>query len=559
MNCTFKSSIFVFMLAITSVAGWAQTVKSLQIAQYDIWEFEVVAHSVSAHPFTESGITGRFTSPTGKIIIINGFYDGTDNWKLRFTPTELGLWRYQLTGVNFNYNQNGSLACVKGKSNGFISLHPQNKYAFAYQGGKPFFPMGDTSYGLFDDAFITDDIRNAYLDTRRQQGFNFVRLVIGHSMMRARKDNDYWAWGGSAEKPDLDAYNPAFFNKFDAMIAGMKAKRMNAELILLNFYRLPFTTKEWTPKREENWLRYLTARYAAYNNVFLWTIANEYETHPDGVYKLDSNDVKWAANTARYIKANDPYQHLLTVHSVISSTTKGQRTDAPFDGPWQIGGFFGNEKAIDVLSQQTGQSGQGTTWDEQRQYWTGDAVNLTASIAADRRYNKPVVNTESGYEYLTGQPTMRQQVHSTNKVRHSSWRIVCAGGYFAAGFSGTLAHNDIWNELDKPNRYSFLLKDEGAALQLKYLYSFFTALPFWTTQPYLQIEGDAVALKYTTGYIVYLPHGGDAQLLTVKAKDYTVTWYNTRTGAFRLKEKTKKAININLRAPDNEDWVALIN
>ena len=81
---------------------------------------------------------------------------------------------------------------------------------------------------------------------------------------------------------------------------------------------------------------------------------------------------------------------------------------------------------MDVLSQQTGQSGEGVTWDEQFQCWVGDDPNLVASLRADRRFRKPVLNTESGYEYLRGHPTEKQQVHHTDKVRRSAWRIVCA-------------------------------------------------------------------------------------------------------------------------------------
>jgi hypothetical protein len=44
-----------------------------------------------------------------------------------------------------------------------------------------------------------------------------------------------------------------------------------------------------------------------------------------------------------------------------------------------------------------------------------------------RIYHNPVLNTENGYEYLPGHPTERNQVHHTDKVRRSAWRIVCAG------------------------------------------------------------------------------------------------------------------------------------
>ena len=184
----------------------------------------------------------------------------------------------------------------------------------------------------------------------------------------------------------------------------------------------------------------------------------------------------WAKATARFIKANDPYRHLVTVHPVVSASRRGESPRAPFDPPWRIGEFFGEDDAMDVLSQQTGGSGDGAVWDETLQCWTGDSTTLVASLSADRRFRKPVLNTENGYEYLRGHPTEKKQVHHTDKVRRSAWRIVCAGGYFAAGFHGTIGHSDVWNRIDAPNHYTFTVKDEGAAAQLGALHDFFTAL-----------------------------------------------------------------------------------
>src|SRR4026207_1590117 len=172
---------------------------------------------------------------------------------------------------------------------------------------------------------------------------------------------------------------------------------MNIELILLNFYRRPFTDPQaWTRRREQLWLRYLMNRYSAFDHVFLWTIANEYETHPDGSYRLDfPADVEWAKATARLIKADDPYGHLVTTHPVISASRKGESPRAPFDPPWRIGEFFGEGDEMDVLSQQTGAHGEGAVWDEQLQCWTGDDAMLVASVRADRRFKKPVLNSEN--------------------------------------------------------------------------------------------------------------------------------------------------------------------
>jgi hypothetical protein len=149
---------------------------------------------------------------------------------------------------------------------------------------------------------------------------------------------------------------------------------------------------------------------AAFENLFLWTLANEYETHPDGRYRLDRlGDVAWAKATAQLVKQLDRYRHPITVHPVISSSTRGASPRDLFDAPWRIGEFFGERDELDVLSQQTGQVGEGVTWDDRLQCWVGDAPDVVASLRADRRFRKPVLNTENGYEYLRGHPTEKNK------------------------------------------------------------------------------------------------------------------------------------------------------
>jgi hypothetical protein len=211
---------------------------------------------------------------------------------------------------------------------------------------------------------------------------------------------------------------------------------------------------------------------------------------------------------------------------------------------------------MDVLSQQTGQLGEGVTWHEGLQCWVGDDPNLVASLRADRRFRKPVLNTESGYEYLRGHPTEEKQVHHTDKVRRSAWRIACAGGYFAAGFNGTIGHSDAWNRIDPSHHYTFTVADEGAAGQLGLLYDFFTKLAFWRLEPFTGVTGDAVALADPGKvYVVYLQHGGTAKLDLTEAKAaLTARWFNPRTGEFGEKFDVAKGNWHSLTAPDLNDW-----
>jgi len=551
----------VALVAVGIGLAAASELPVVKVPRWEIHEFAAKGRSHVNNPFRDTAWVGEFVSPSGRTNLLHGFYDGDQTWRLRFAPDEQGAWSYRLRGNGVEILQQGKLLCTAPRGHGFIRVHPENSYAFAYADGTPFFPMGDTCYGLYDDSPITPELRAEYLAARRAQHFNFVRMSVGHSEARAATNDAYWAWGGSSRQPDLDRFNPDFFRGLDELFRDLKARGMNVELLLLNFYRRPFTdTNAWTAARERLWLRYVIARYAAFDNVFLWTLANEYETRPDGAYRLDfPSDVDWAKSTARFIKANDPYRHLVTTHPVISASRRGQNPRAPFDPPWRIGEFYGDDNALDVLSQQTGAQGEGTAWDETLQCWTGDSATVVASLRADRRYRKPVLNSENGYEYLRGHPTEKQQVHHTDKVRRTAWRIVCSGGYFAAGFNGTIGHSDVWNRIDRPNRYTFTVKDEGAAAQLSTLYKFFTPLPFWRMEPVTSVKGHAVALAEPGGTrVVYFPHGG-AATLDFTGVQASHRWFNPRSGT--LGERISATItnhSQSFQAPDTNDWVLLV-
>jgi hypothetical protein len=250
----------------------------------------------------------------------------------------------------------------------------------------------------------------------------------------------------------------------------------------------------------------------------------------------------------------------VTIHPVISASRRSDTPRAPIDPPWRIGEFFGVDDAMDVISQQTGAMGEGTVWDDKLQCWTGDLTTLTASVSADRRYKKPVMNTENGYEYLAGDATSKRQVHHTDKVRRSAWRIVCAGGYFAAGFHGTIGHSDAWNRIDPSHHYTFSLKDEGAAAQLGSLYDFFTALPFHELQPFAAVEGDAVVLANPGKvYVAYFPHGGSANIdLSGGKGSLTASWFNPRAGSFGDRFSVDAGSKKKFDAPNPNDWALLL-
>ncbi len=217
------------------------------------------------------------------------------------------------------------------------------------------------------------------------------------------------------------------------------------------------------------------------------------------------------------------------------------------------------QKWVRTYASDAPESWSSTVWDEKQKCWTGDVPGVGLSITADRKFGKPVLNTEFGYEYQRGGPTENRQVHHTDKVRRLAWRIVCAGGYFAAGFHGTIGHSDAWNRIDPSNHYTFQVKDEGAGAQLRVLYEFFTGLPFWRMQPMPGVsEGGALA-EAGKVYVAYLPQGGTATLnLSGVAGAFEGRWFNPRTGEVVKTFSVTGGEVRRFEAPDGNDWVLLV-
>lgn len=181
----------------------------IEVPRWELHEFTLRGRAHAANPLRDAALVGEFTSPVGKTIVVDGFFDGDDTWRLRFTPDEEGEWRYRSRGEGVELSQVGRLHCTPSNRKGFVRVHPDNPYAFSHADGTPFFPMGDTCYGLLDDSPITPGLRAEYLETRRSQHFNFVRMRVGHSEAQAASDPaSYWAWGGRPTSPTSTASIP---------------------------------------------------------------------------------------------------------------------------------------------------------------------------------------------------------------------------------------------------------------------------------------------------------------------------------------------------------------
>jgi len=117
-----------------------------------MYEFELHGRCHVDNPFRDAALVGEFTSPSGRKMALEGFYDGGDHLAAALHADEQGQWRYLLRGEGIELHQQGRIQCTAPHGHGFIRIHPENPYAFAYADGTPFFPMGDTCYGCTTKA-----------------------------------------------------------------------------------------------------------------------------------------------------------------------------------------------------------------------------------------------------------------------------------------------------------------------------------------------------------------------------------------------------------------------
>ena len=124
-----------------------------------------------------------------------------------------------------------------------------------------------------------------------------------------------------------------------------------------------------------------------------------------------------------------------------------------------------------------------------------------------------------------------------------------AGGYFAAGFTGTAA-----------SKFSMSDVDNFRPGQLETLYDFFTTkTEYWKMAPHLELVADQNALLALPGkeYVAYFPRGGK-NAIKLAAGRYAVEWLRAETDKYFPQRAITVADGSRNFAPPNNrdaDWV----
>jgi hypothetical protein len=198
---------------------------------------------------------------------------------------------------------------------------------------------------------------------------------------------------------DFARFNPKFFQHLDQRVLDLQKLGIEADVILFH----PYDGGHWGFDRmsadaDDRYLRYITARLAAYRNVW-WSLANEW----------DFMKTKTEADFVRFgeiVSTNDPYHHLLSIHN--------QKKYFNHALPWITHASIQNGPAVEDAGR--------------------------AEIYRDR-YHKPVVFDEVKYE---GDIPNRWGKLSAEEMVFRFWEGTIAGTYVGHGETYLSPDDILW-------------------------------------------------------------------------------------------------------------------
>ena len=279
--------------------------------------------NLDGNPFTDYYIKGTFTGEH-ESKTVTGFYDGKGNYVVRFMPSFVGKYSFDIEGSFSKENYSGTFDVKKADKNNHGPVSVCGKYHFKYADGTPYYSVGTTCYvwELMDDKTI-----DKTLHSLKKSGFNKIRFCIfpKHYLYNTKEPRSYPFIGTPVDSVainkdnfmeynehtegnhwDFTRFNGEHFDHIEKCIHELKKLGIEADIIVFHPYdRWGFSVMG--RENDERYVRYLIARLSAFSNVW-WSMANEYD-----ILKEKSLD-DWK-NIGTIFKTEDPYNHLRSIHN----------------------------------------------------------------------------------------------------------------------------------------------------------------------------------------------------------------------------------------------------
>jgi len=366
-----KTTIYIDRITGEEISFPEYTISQNIIKKYEKFEINVNLPLNYKNPFDseEIQIDGFFFDPTGKEIIVPGFYyqkyinelgengeetlipDGYPFWKIRFTPTEFGKYRFYIK-VKYKeeekQSKEGFFTVLDSENPGFIGISKIDPKYFAFPKENFFYPIGinirsptDTRYALMLKKDVPMDTGTFYYEKifkeMNENGENFTEIWLAPWFAGLEWIETRPGYKG------VGYYNMRNAWKIDRILELAEKYNIYLQLVIINHGQLStFCDEEWqdNPYNEKNngflkspeefftnplakeytkkKLRYIIGRWSYSPNIFSWILLNEINlVGSDNKFYLSSTITSWYDEMSKYLKKIDPYKHLVSAHYTI--------------------------------------------------------------------------------------------------------------------------------------------------------------------------------------------------------------------------------------------------
>lgn len=477
---------------LASALGAAET---SPVPRWQPRDFSFTSPTTPDNPFTVD-FSATVTGPDGKSFTLPGFFDGDRTWKVRVAPNLEGAWslvtKSALPALN---GRKAAFTCAPNANpqiHGVLRVDPTHPHHFIFEDGARFFLQGyeyDWLWALDHDNPALPTVKRT-LDLIGRHGFNYVILNTYAHDTNWRKGktgpDDYgppplYPWAGSNDSPDQARMNLAYWRHYDRVLTALLERGMQAHLFL-KVYNKAVKWPASGSSEEDLFFRWLLARYAAYPNV-IWDFSKEAHNEKDLAAK--QSRLAW-------LRANDPYRHLRTVHDDDAANDSGAYDDlTDFRTDQHHQGQKGRNDHDTILFQR------------QRRAW-------------------PVANVESDYECGPGGVNDKTygKAMTAEATVGTLWDIAMAGGYTAYYYTYTAW--DVIRPFDEPPGYGYM----------KHFGEFWRATEYWKLKPAPALVSAGRCLAQPGREYVVFQKSAQSFTLTITGATAPLTgdWFNPFTG-----------------------------
>ncbi|HUT95475.1 MAG TPA: DUF5060 domain-containing protein [Thermoguttaceae bacterium] len=334
-NERFRYLLVSFLLILPNLVSGRAIADDVE--QWGAWEASLDGPR-DGNPYLDVSLSAAFSQGDNRIVV-PGFYDGAGAFKIRFSPSAQGEWRYETRSNRPELNgKSGTFTAGSPSANNHGPIEVFKTFYLRYADGTPYHQFGTTCYAWIHQ---TTGLQQQTLKTLAASPFNKIRFcVFPKSYTYNQNELELFAFQKRADGSfDFDRPDPAFWHHIEQRILDLQQLGIQADLILWHPYdRWGF--KSMSDAEDDRYLRYCIARLSAYRNVW-WSLANEYDfmSNVGGRDRGNKTMEDWDRFFS-ILQNEDPYQRLRGIHNgaLWYDHTKAWVTHASLQTPNMAGG-----------------------------------------------------------------------------------------------------------------------------------------------------------------------------------------------------------------------------